>query len=160
MELFNKQSLFLLIANIFFGICSILTVAAGYFIINRQKVEGYRQHLLCLHGYEWVYMSRVGNIFGTLHQLLVLMQINITQMVLVRLPDNMKIFKKPDVDAVKDLKISQGNENLLDRAAGDDNDDNKPSNAINDAAEPAKINPLAQMVGKKIVDENDGFSKA
>ena len=78
MKLFGTQSRFLFWANIFFGICSILTVAAGYFIINRQKVEGYRQHLLCLHGYEWVYMSRVGNIFGTLHQLLVLMQINIT----------------------------------------------------------------------------------
>ena len=78
MKLFKTQARFLFWANIFFGICSILTVAAGYFIINRQKVEGYRQHLLCLHGYEWVYMSRVGNIFGTLHQLLVLMQINIT----------------------------------------------------------------------------------
>ena len=89
-----------------------MTVAAGYFIINRQKMEGMRQHLLCLHGYEWVYMSRVGNIFGTLHQLLVLMQINITQYVLVRAPDNMGVFKQ---DMIADLG-HQLRKNLLEKA--------------------------------------------
>ena len=34
-ELFQKQTRFLLYANIFFGLLSILTVASGYFIINR-----------------------------------------------------------------------------------------------------------------------------
>ena len=39
-------------------------------------------------------MSPVGNIFGTLHQLLILMQINITQYVMVRIPRNMGVFEK------------------------------------------------------------------
>ena len=34
-ELFQKQTKFLLIANIFFGVLSMLTVASGYFIINK-----------------------------------------------------------------------------------------------------------------------------
>jgi len=59
--------------NIVFGVISILTVAAGYFIMNKQSVPGSNQHLLCVNGYEWIYLSPVGNIFGTLHQLLVLM---------------------------------------------------------------------------------------
>ena len=47
-----------------------------------------------MNGNEWVYMSVMGNIFGTLHQLLILMQINITQYVLVRIPRNMGMFNE------------------------------------------------------------------
>jgi len=72
-ELFQRQSKCLMIGNLVFGCISILTVAAGYFIMNRQSHPGSRQHLLCIDGYEWIYLSPVGNIFGTLHQLLVLM---------------------------------------------------------------------------------------
>ena len=43
-------------------------------------------------------MSPVGNIFGTFHQVLVLMQINITQFVLVRMPDGMGIFDPPSME--------------------------------------------------------------
>ena len=35
-ELFKKQTQVLMIGNLVFGLISILTVAAGYFIINRQ----------------------------------------------------------------------------------------------------------------------------
>lgn len=77
-ELFKQQTKALLIGNLVFGVISILTVASGYFIINRQEQEGANQHLLCINGKEWIYMSPIGNIFGTLHQLLILMQINIT----------------------------------------------------------------------------------
>lgn len=91
-ELFTKQAKFLMIGNIVFGLISVLTVASGYFIMNRQNIAGSKQHLLCLNGNEWIYLSPVGNIFGTLHQLLVLMQINITQYVLVRIPRNMGLF--------------------------------------------------------------------
>ena len=35
-ELFAKQTKFLFWGNIVFGILSVLTVASGYFIINRQ----------------------------------------------------------------------------------------------------------------------------
>lgn len=79
-----------------FGFISVFTVASGYFIINRQHEPGTNQHLLCMHGYEWIYLTPVGNVFGTLHQLLVLMQINITQYVLVRIPRNMGLFNPED----------------------------------------------------------------
>ena len=97
-ELFQKQTKALLIGNLVFGVISILTVASGYFIINRQKEEGATQHLLCVHGTEWIYMSPIGNIFGTLHQLLILMQINITQYVLVKCPRNAGLFNVEKVD--------------------------------------------------------------
>ena len=35
-ELFQKQTKFLFWGNIVFGLLAVLTVAAGYFIINRQ----------------------------------------------------------------------------------------------------------------------------
>jgi len=84
----------------------VLTVASGYFIINRQHMEGANQHLLCVQGYEWIYLSPVGNIFGTLHQLLVLMQINITQYVLVRIPRNMGLFNPDSDDSYE--KVAEG----------------------------------------------------
>ena len=96
-ELFEKQSKCLFIGNLVFGVISILTVASGYFIINRQNNPDKTQHLLCVHGHEWIYLSKIGNIFGTLHQLLILMQINITQYVLVRIPRNLGLFKQVDM---------------------------------------------------------------
>ena len=77
-EMFLKQSKCFFIANLAFGTLSFLTVACGYFVVNRTNEKGYKQHLLCINGDEWIYLSPVGNIFGTLHQLLILMQINIT----------------------------------------------------------------------------------
>ena len=39
-ELFQKQAKALMIGNLVFGVISVLTVASGYFIINRQHREG------------------------------------------------------------------------------------------------------------------------
>ena len=85
-KLFERQTSALLKGNIVFGVLSILTVAAGYFIINKQNQPNTHLHLLCIHGYEWIYLSPVGNLFGTFHQVLILMQINITQYVMVKIP--------------------------------------------------------------------------
>ena len=141
-ELFKAQTKFLFYGNLFFGLLSMFTVASGYFIINRQHMEGTNQHLLCLHGYEWIYLSPVGNVFGTLHQLLVLMQINITQFVLVRLPDRMEIFKH---DVVNDLK-SQMRQNLIDQAEKETEkgDETTPG----EDAPKKSINPLAATLMK------------
>ena len=104
-ELFQKQSKCLLWGCLVFGCISVLTVASGYFIVNRSHHEGTNQHLLCYEGYEWIFLSPVGNIFCTLHQLLVLLQINITQYVLVRIPRNMGLFdQSSDKDAY--LRVS------------------------------------------------------
>jgi hypothetical protein len=122
-ELFEKQSKCLLYGNLVFGVISVLTVASGYFIINRQNQPGTKQHLLCLRGFEWVYLGPIGNIFGTLHQLLILMQINITQYVLVRIPRNMGLFEHEDMKhALADGLRSK----LLDTAINEG--ENKPDN--------------------------------
>jgi len=60
-------------------------------------MPGANQHLLCVNNNEWIYLTAAGNIFGTLHQLLILMQINITQYVLVRIPRNLGIFQGPSL---------------------------------------------------------------
>ena len=139
-DLFQKQTKVLMIGNIIFGIFSILTVAAGYFIINRQHIPGANQHLLCLHSYEWIYLSPVGNIFGTLHQILVLMQINITQYVLVRLPDNEGVFDEPDMTA----KLGHGlRDQLLNTAVNEEGGED----AMYDGVRNSK-NPLAAILSK------------
>jgi hypothetical protein len=126
-ELFEKQSKCLLYGNLVFGVISVLTVASGYFIINRQNQPGTKQHLLCLRGFEWVYLGPIGNIFGTLHQLLILMQINITQYVLVRIPRNMGLFEHDDMKhALADGLRSK----LLDTAINEG--ENKPDNENDD----------------------------
>lgn len=112
-----------MIGNMVFGAISILTVASGYFIMNRQAVAGSKQHLLCMNGYEWIYLSPVGNVFGTLHQLLVLMQINITQYVLVKIPRNQKLFNEVDK---QHLVASSLRDKLLITAEKDDDGNTKP----------------------------------
>ena len=69
-------------------------MAVGTFIINKQHQPDSTQHLLCLNGTQWIYMSLVGNLFGTFHQVLILMQINITQYVMVKIPRNMGLFEE------------------------------------------------------------------
>ena len=103
-------------------------------------------------------MSRMGNIFGTLHQILVLMQINITQMVLVRIPHNLGAFDKPgSIDFVK----SAMRENFLQKAEKEQARDEEETP---DGGEPAKksINPLAAAIMKikqaqAAKDDDDNF---
>lgn len=92
-ELFQKQTKFLFIGNLVFGIIALLIVCFGYLIINKQDLPGHKQHILCYKSSEWIYLTLEGNIFGTLHQLLILMSINFQIMVLVRIPNDMKIFE-------------------------------------------------------------------
>ena len=72
-ELFQKQSKCLFIANFLFGVLSMGTIVTGYVILNKQHKKGMTQHFLCINGSEWVYQSLMGNIFGTMLQLLILM---------------------------------------------------------------------------------------
>ena len=118
-DLCRKQAKVLFIGNIVFGTLSVLTVASGYFILNRQHQPGTKQHLLCVDGYEWIYLTPVGNVFGTLHQILILMQINITQYVLVRLPRAEGIFKENMM-----AKVRSGlRDKLLNTAVNEDDED-------------------------------------
>lgn len=80
--------------------------------------------MLCLHGSEWVYVSPVGNVFGTFHQLLILMQINITQYVLVRIPRNMGLFDVTKID-MKHTMAHSLRKNLLDTAINEGQEEDK-----------------------------------
>lgn len=92
--LFEAQTGCLFWSNLIFGAVSILTAATGFLILNRQHNPDATQHLLCVNGNEWIYLSITGMVFGTCHQLLILMQINITQFVMVKIPRKMKIFEE------------------------------------------------------------------
>jgi len=95
-ELFQAQTKCLGYSNMIFGLMSMLCVLTGWFILNQQHHEDAKQHILCVNDYEWVYLSLAGTILGTLHQALILMQINITQFVMVKIPRKMKIFEEPE----------------------------------------------------------------
>lgn len=129
-ELFDAQTKCLFKANLIFGILSMLTASTGYFIMNRQSDSGSKEHLMCYEGTQWVYMSHLGNLLGTMHQALILMQINITQFVLVKIPRNMEIFNKAKstTAVTKGLQATLLRNLTMNQAAinadgGDENDD-------------------------------------
>lgn len=97
-ELFRTQTKFLFYGNLIFGIISMTSAAAGWYVANQSHDPTSPQHLLCYGGTEWVYMSNLGNLLGTTLQALILMQINITQFVLVKTPRNMGLFEEKKVE--------------------------------------------------------------
>ena len=158
-ELFEKQSKCLLIANMFFGALSICTVAAGYLIINRQFKEGINQHLLCINGNEWVYMSLLGNIFGTMLQLLILMQINITQYVLVRVPRNLGLFDTSKVDLKHQMSMGL-RDRLLDTAVNSEGVETAPTPKMTftaDNGEKLSLGQLLQRIKDSRQNHDDNF---
>ena len=150
-ELFKKQAKALMIGNLVFGVISALTVASGYFIINRMHQEGTKQHLLCLHGTEWIYLTPVGNVFGTLHQLLILMQINITQYVLVRIPRNMGLFKNEDV--MKHAMETALRSALLNTAVNEGVDEHAPKKTSN----PNSLGAILAKIKQSRANNDDNF---
>ena len=86
-------------------------------------------------------MLVVNNIFDKLHQLLVLIQINITQFVLVRLPDRLGLFKP---DMANDLK-HQMRDKLLTTAINYEGEGG--TDALYNDAQNSK-NPLAAVLSK------------
>lgn len=59
------------------------------------------KNVLCLHKTEWGFVSNFGLAWGISMQLLVLLQINVSQHVLVRIPFNMGLFQKDAGHALK-----------------------------------------------------------
>ena len=94
-ELTKKQLSMLFKLNLLFGTISMATVAIGVFIINDpNKFDNGQAHIFCANGYEWINNDVWGMLFITLHQMLILLQINMSQYVMVRIPLNMGLFEK------------------------------------------------------------------
>jgi hypothetical protein len=100
-ELFEAQTSMLFMANIVFGLLSLVTIGLGVWMMITENNPETSNHLVCLHGNEWGYVSFWGMVFGTAHQIMVLMQINISQYIIVRIPYDMGIFDRDQKHATK-----------------------------------------------------------
>ena len=94
-ELTKKQLGMLFKLNLLFGTISMITVGVGLFIMNdpNQGVTK-KAHIFCVNGYEWINNDIWGMLFIMLHQMLILLQINMSQYVMVRIPYNMGLFEE------------------------------------------------------------------
>ena len=91
-KLFRSQIKILQYANLFFSVVIIFLIGAG---INMATHPYYIRSITCTHRKgEWKPETVFGNIFQISHQILILLQINVSQYVLIRLPRNDGIFVK------------------------------------------------------------------
>ena len=88
-ELFLSQTKCLLLINIIFGVVSIMLVVFSYVYIAGQ--DGI--HVLCLDGRVWQPLDNAGTLFVGAHQLLIMMQIKMSQQVLVKIPQKLGLFE-------------------------------------------------------------------
>lgn len=89
-DIFLKQTKVLFYANIIFGLLALLTMVLGLVIVNHPN----NNYIACTGGSVWVFKSIWGTLFGSVHQMLVLLQINTSQYVLVKIPRNHGCFDK------------------------------------------------------------------
>lgn len=88
-DLFEKQTKCLLIINVLFGLISILVVVFSYcYIASKDGI-----HVLCIGGFEWQALDFVGTLFIGAHQLLIMMQVKMSQYVLVKIPERLNLFQ-------------------------------------------------------------------
>ena len=81
-------------AQISFAILALISIVIGMTFWWTEADPSTANNVLCLHETEWGFVSTFGLVFGTIISMLVLMQINASQYVLVRIPYNMGIFNK------------------------------------------------------------------
>ena len=94
-ELFIKQTKVLFYTNILFGTFSMICIAVGFYAMNANhdaKGPHNDDFLLCYNGDQWLENTWKGSLFLMCHQILILLQINASQMVLIRIPNNLNLF--------------------------------------------------------------------
>ena len=103
-ELVRAQLKVLFIGNLLFGILSMSTVFIGLYVMNDAHLEDTtKAHLFCVNHWEWINNDIWGMLFITLHQMLILLQINLSQYVMVRIPWNQGVFEE---DRIHDFQSS------------------------------------------------------
>ena len=90
-KLFKKQSKILFWSNLLFGTFAGITIIVGFTMMNKQQT----QSLICYDGNQWIEYNLYGTLFMMCHQILILLQINASQLVLIRTPNEMGVFKPP-----------------------------------------------------------------
>ena len=94
-ELFLAQTKVLFWTNILFGTFSIITIAVGIKFMNANDKNEEKADLLhCYNGNQWIEMNWKGSLFLMCHQMLILLKINASQMVLIRIPNNLNLFEE------------------------------------------------------------------
>ena len=92
--LYQKQMKFLFYTNLLFGSFSIITIAVGFKFINDIGNDPEQASVLvCYNGNVWIENNFGGTLFMMCHQILILLQINGSQFVLIRIPDGLELFK-------------------------------------------------------------------
>ena len=87
-DLFKAQTKCLFIINIIFGVVSTVVVLFSYAFIQ----DGNGIFILCYNTNQWEALNFMGTIFIGAHQLLIMMQIKMSQQVLIKIPASMDLF--------------------------------------------------------------------
>ena len=93
-ELFKKQTKILFITNLAFGTVSLIVIVVGSTIMNRPETAV--DDLTCYSNNMWIETGIWGNCFIMCHQILILMKINMSQMVLIKVPNSLGLFEPPN----------------------------------------------------------------
>lgn len=127
-ELFHKQTRVLFWSNILFGAFAILTMIFGFTFVNSNAEDpDQAAYIVCYHGNQWIEKSLWGSLFLMCHQILILLQINASQYVLVRIPHGLGIFKEKSVfervgDGIRSGLLSKSITHKLDTFVDINND--------------------------------------
>ena len=114
-ELFEKQTKCLLIINIIFGVLSTFIVVNSYLFI--QGGDGIV--VLCYQEKAWQALNFIGTAFVGIHQILIMLQIKMSQHVLIKIPAGMKLFFQNQVSASAFKNLRQRLLTQLEKTAED-----------------------------------------
>lgn len=155
-ELFLQQTKVLFWSNILFGAFSCITIGVGYKFVNNNDDYNYVPDFLhCFNGNQWIETSWKGSLFMMCHQILILLQINASQMVLIRIPNNMDLFEAKSMsmrvgDGIRSSLLQDNIDEALDDARKNAGEDGASKGY--DATENfrATINALKRMKSKNM----------
>ena len=89
-DLFKQQTKVLFYTNLAFGSIAICIIVVGWTVMNQEHTAV--DDLVCYNNNQWIETGLYGSLFISCHQILILMMINMSQMVLIRVPNNMGLF--------------------------------------------------------------------
>ena len=111
---------------------SLIVIVVGSTKMNQQ--EAAVNSLTCYSHNTWIETSIWGNLFIMCHQIMILMKINMSQMVLIKVPNSLGLFKPPDALQRMGTSIRSG---LLEGTINSELD--KAENADKKASQPSNL---------------------
>lgn len=109
---------------------SLIVIVVGSTKMNQYETAV--NSLTCYKNNTWIETSIWGNLFIMCHQIMILMKINMSQMVLIKVPNSLGLFKPPDALQRMGTSIRSGLlegtiDNELDKAESADKKTSEPS---------------------------------